>query len=596
MHQFWNRPLRTAAGALIALGIIVPGALTASAHQAVKSHAARPTGTIVFSDNQFPDTLNPFEEGLAVDIEQSDMTLPSGAGPYYGPTGHLLPGFLTKVPSLKNGGISKNGKTITVFLRKGLKWSNGQPITSKDIKFAWALGMNTNLGTCSGTCDHIKSIALPNKYEAIFHMKDVYAPAIPNAFPGFMPSGWSKLSYTSLTPTGVEAAAKTLSDVNFTYEDSSYVTAGPYKVSQFVTNNRITFVPNMKYNAIGGPPHLARAIFLFYSSVDTEIAGAVKHETDITTDYTLSQLPQLLAHKKQFTTQEVSTLSPEHLEYNTYNKTVNGQPNPLTNLKVRQAVNLAIDRFGIQKSVFGVGNKKSAANLFTYDGPWVVTPTIKQLYADPAITGAWDPIAKKFVPYGSQSVKDAKKLLAGTPCASGCTIQISSTTLPQRAAEAAVVTSNLAKIGITGTFTAIPASQFFTTYDKGGTLNTGKFELGLFAYVGVVPDPDGWKYTDEGKYNPQTDPTHNPTVDKNYSGLNDKIVNQDFEKAAATLNSSQRKKYYYQAQIELAKQAVWTDLSIRPGFCTVDSKVSGESANGFSNDFCGWQPNAWKFR
>jgi len=282
------------------------------------------------------------------------------------------------------------------------------------------------------------------------------------------------------------------------------------------------------------------------------------------------------------------------MEFNTLDKTVNGQPNPLVNQKVRQAISLAVDRFGIQKSVFGVGNKKLAANLFTYDAPLVRTPSVQQPYSDPKITGAWDPIAKKYMPYSNKSVADAKKLLKGTPCASGCSVQISSTTLPQRAAEAAVVTKNLSTIGITASFTAIPASQYFTTFQKGGTLATGKFMLGIFAYVGVPPDPDGWKLNMESKYINRLDPNHSD-VDANNAGLRDPIVDKAFERAGSTLNTSVRKKEYYIAQEEIAKQVPWIDLSIRPDFCTYDSKVTGLVANGFAI-VCQWNAYSWKLR
>lgn len=586
MSKPWSKPLKAAVSVLMAAGLFVPSAM---AHGVAK-HAPAPRGTIIFSDNQFPDTLNPFQAGLAVDSENLALTMPTGDFLSYDPHGRLLSQMLTTVPSIKNHGITNGGKTITLHFHKGLKWSNGQPIVAKDLWFYWKVAMNPQTGPyCTGWCDHIGSISLPNKYTAVLHMKNVYAPAVPNAIPGLLPYGWGKLT------TNVATAAKTEMATSFNYENSSYVTAGPYKISQFVNNARIELTPNKYYHYPGGPPKVGKYIFLFYSDVDTEIAGAAKHETDETTDYTLAQLPTLLAHKNAFKTQYVSTLSPEHLELNMLDKTVNGQPNPLVNQKVRQAISLAIDRFGIQRSVFGVRSKKVARNLFTYDAPLVETPSIKQPFADPAIKGAWDPIRKRFVPYSALSVRDAKTLLKGTPCAHGCNVQISSTTLPQRAAEAGVITKNLSRIGINASFTAIPASQFFTTYQKGGTLATGKFEMAIFAYVGVTPDPDGWKFNMQSKYINRLDPHHSP-VDSNNAGLRDKIVDKAFNKAAATLKPAQRRHWYYVAQVEIAKQVPWIDLSIRPEFCTYDSKVAGYRTNGYSAAPCDWNSYQEKYR
>lgn len=578
MNKTWSKPLKAVASALLVAGLFVPSAM---AHGVAK-HTRSPKGTIIYSDWEFPDTFNPFEAGTVVDFETADLTWPSGDLLDYNTRGKLIPTELAKVPTLKNGGITNGGKTITLHLHPGLKWSNGQPITSKDIKFWWQVGMDKLTGPyCFGSCDHIKSISLPNKYTAVLHMRDIYAPAVPGAIPGILDHAWGKLGGNPHKAAQVETAQ------NFTYEDSSYVTAGPYKVSQFANNQRVELVPNKFYRYPGGPPKVAHFIFLFYSDVNTMIAGAAKHDTDMTTNYTLAQLPQLLAHRGQFKTSYVSAFSPEHVELNVLDKTVNGQPNPLVNQKVRQAINLAIDRFGIQKSVFGISNRKIARAAFTYDAPFILTPSIKQPYADPKITGAWDPIRKRFVPYSALSVKDARKLLKGTPCAHGCNIQITSTPLPQRAAEAAVIARNLKQIGINAGFNSVPGATFFGTYQKGGTLTTGHFEMGIFAYQGVSPEPDGWKTTMESKYVDRTDPNHS-VVDQNFSGLRDPLVDKAFKKGAATFNPAQRRRWYYAAQIEIAKKVPWIDLSIRPDFCTYDSKVKGMVNNGYQGSSCDW--------
>ena len=47
----------------------------------------------------------------------------------------LVPELATDVPSAANGGISSDGLTITFHLKSGLKWSDGQPLTSKDVLY-----------------------------------------------------------------------------------------------------------------------------------------------------------------------------------------------------------------------------------------------------------------------------------------------------------------------------------------------------------------------------------------------------------------------------------------------------------------------------
>ncbi|MGE0715613.1 MAG: ABC transporter substrate-binding protein, partial [Alphaproteobacteria bacterium] len=47
--------------------------------------------------------------------------------------GAFIPNLATQVPSQANGGISPDGKIWKVSLKRGVKWSDGQPVTAKDV-------------------------------------------------------------------------------------------------------------------------------------------------------------------------------------------------------------------------------------------------------------------------------------------------------------------------------------------------------------------------------------------------------------------------------------------------------------------------------
>ncbi|MEA2689792.1 MAG: peptide/nickel transport system substrate-binding protein [Candidatus Eremiobacteraeota bacterium] len=49
------------------------------------------------------------------------------------------PELATAVPTKANGGISKDGLTITYRLRKGVKWSDGAPFDADDVVFSTAV-------------------------------------------------------------------------------------------------------------------------------------------------------------------------------------------------------------------------------------------------------------------------------------------------------------------------------------------------------------------------------------------------------------------------------------------------------------------------
>ncbi|MBN1953431.1 MAG: peptide ABC transporter substrate-binding protein [Anaerolineae bacterium] len=53
----------------------------------------------------------------------------------------LLPELAAEIPSLNNGGISADGKTMTIRLRADLTWSDGYPLTADDVLFTYEMAL-----------------------------------------------------------------------------------------------------------------------------------------------------------------------------------------------------------------------------------------------------------------------------------------------------------------------------------------------------------------------------------------------------------------------------------------------------------------------
>ena len=62
----------------------------------------------------------------------------------YDDRGNLIPDAATEIPTLSNGGISRDGMTITYHLRPGLKFADGTPLTANDC--AWSIGRHQQPG------------------------------------------------------------------------------------------------------------------------------------------------------------------------------------------------------------------------------------------------------------------------------------------------------------------------------------------------------------------------------------------------------------------------------------------------------------------
>jgi len=53
------------------------------------------------------------------------------------PDGNLAPTLATEIPTMQNGGLSKDGRSVTWHLKKNVVWHDGKPFTADDCVFTW---------------------------------------------------------------------------------------------------------------------------------------------------------------------------------------------------------------------------------------------------------------------------------------------------------------------------------------------------------------------------------------------------------------------------------------------------------------------------
>jgi peptide/nickel transport system substrate-binding protein len=84
---------------------------------------------------QSPTLLNPH---FAVGTKDQD-----GSRVFYeplasfDPEGNLLPILAAEVPTLQNGGVTRDGRSVTWKLKRGVTWHDGKPFTADDVVFNW---------------------------------------------------------------------------------------------------------------------------------------------------------------------------------------------------------------------------------------------------------------------------------------------------------------------------------------------------------------------------------------------------------------------------------------------------------------------------
>ncbi|MBW0159623.1 peptide ABC transporter substrate-binding protein [Sedimentimonas flavescens] len=185
---------------------------------------------------QAPSTLNPYLSSGTKDVEASSLVLEPFAG--FNETGVVIPRLVTEVPSLENGGISEDLKTITWHITPGILWSDGTPLTAADAVFTYEY------------CTHPEGgCAQEARYEGIemveavddLTVKITYKEPRPNPFTAFT-GATSPILQKAQFANCLGAAASSCTDQNF-----MPIGTGPFQVTEFKTNDVIQMVANPNY-------------------------------------------------------------------------------------------------------------------------------------------------------------------------------------------------------------------------------------------------------------------------------------------------------------------------------------------------------------
>src|SRR5215217_2067555 len=95
----------------------------------------QPGGVVNFLLYEDPDSLNPLVGQTTIAVQVS-LAILEGLT-YSDPDGNFQTALAAELPTLENGGVSEDLKTVTWKLKPGLLWSDGEPVTSEDVKFTW---------------------------------------------------------------------------------------------------------------------------------------------------------------------------------------------------------------------------------------------------------------------------------------------------------------------------------------------------------------------------------------------------------------------------------------------------------------------------
>lgn len=243
---------------------------------------------------------------------------------------------LSAAPSLATGcEHSADFRTWTCTIRSGVKWSDGQPLTSRDVAFSYRLAIDKQISIFSGYFPQGTTFATPNDTTLVWTSPyPTEGPMVP-AWAYVVPEHvWSKY-------LGASSKQITAADVVPT------VSSGPYQMTSATPGQNWTFTRNPNY--WGPAPAYDKIVYQLYTNQDALVQALKNGQVDIADALDGSVLPAL-QKLSDVTVNKVVSDWWVNLAFN-FGGRGPGLP-ALQNLQVRKAIEMAIDKQQIVDKVY----------------------------------------------------------------------------------------------------------------------------------------------------------------------------------------------------------------------------------------------------
>ena len=414
--------------------------------------------------------------------------------------------------------IAADQKSITFNLRKGVRFHNGKALDAGDVKYSVEKMLNPPLPGSISTLNQIPSfdgVDVVSKYVARLRLKARDARVF-----GFL--AWGR--YSPIVPAGLYDQINVSRDA---------IGTGPYRMVGFDPNDKVEYVRNARFWKQGLPYMEAMTLKTLpdeQSRIAALRAGAIDGAT-LSTDGA-----NAFRNDSGFTVLKGGTAAFRELQF-----TIKGDPKPWHDIRVRQAVNLAINRQAIIDTVYNGSGNFSGIVPPGY-GPWPFTQAeLKQKYQ-------------------KVSLVKAKALMAAAGQSKGFSVKLSTFSTPLDFQQvASVIKSQLKAINID---VEIVAQEPGTFASNNGI---GNFEWDLTAR-GMRGDVDGYL----NEYNPA-----NAVYKVWYPLWKNQKVWRDVGNGKITLDPAKRLPIYKDAQVQLQNDLPQIGLVQVNKYQVVNKRVQG---------------------
>ncbi|MBF7084021.1 peptide ABC transporter substrate-binding protein [Desulfallas sp. Bu1-1] len=329
---------------LLALVLLVTVALAGCGGQKPQpadsgSSTKAPEKAIVYNLGAEPETLEP---AMQIGAPEGTVLMALMEGLYrYNADRKLVPGAAEKVD------ISPDGKKYIFTIRKGMKWTNGDPVTAHDFEYAWKYLLDKNTAADYAYLAYcIKNGEKFNNGEVTADQVGVKATddyTLEVELEAPTPYFLDLTACSNLFPVNKKVAE---ANKEWHTRPETYVGNGPFKLAAWEHQQKLELVKNPDYWDAANVK-LDKLTIILVEDVNTMLTMFESGQIDVAEDAPVKDVKRLLADGTAVALPDPST----------YYYILNTKKKPLDNVKVRQALSMVIDRKAIVENVTRAGQK-----------------------------------------------------------------------------------------------------------------------------------------------------------------------------------------------------------------------------------------------
>lgn len=432
--------------------------------------ASESAAAVRFAIAADPQTLDPlFAHVDANSVEQQLARLAFEPFIDVDTHGRQIPVLLARIPTVANGDLSRDGKTITYHLRRGVRWQDGVPVTATDVLFT--LHAITDPRNPVGSREGYDRIARAERIDdetVRIVLRSPWAPAVATLF-----SYGTAPQY--VLPAHLLAKEPRLDRAAF---GAAPVGDGPFRFVSWERGERLVYVANPHYWR--GRPAAPRLDIRIEPDPGTNFTSLLSGALDWNL---LSPVQQQAMPKHGFAYAYVPLALVAGIAINTAHP-------PLDDVRVRRAIAASIDRQAISDKI--TFKRYPVVDTAQPLGSWARDPAVREPAFDPAAADRLLDAA------GWRRGPDGMRRKNGRPLALTY-VQFPETQTGVRAA--AFIERALHARGIDVTLKSVTNAKLFLPKSEGGALASGAYDLAYVPWpMGADPD-DSFLLTCNGPAN-----------------------------------------------------------------------------------------------